>query len=113
MHSPFLVLNKHFMIYLSKSSHTEVVTDSVTSLVPDKIDVYLDDVLIGNFENLSRLDKYIKFTLPKLDLMEKEYTMKLYYSGTLIKEELVIVKDLSEFKPKSVTNAKQILMYEK
>jgi hypothetical protein len=39
--------------------------------------------------------------------------MKIYSYGALLKQELVIVKDLSKFTPKSVTNPKTIKMYEK
>jgi hypothetical protein len=39
--------------------------------------------------------------------------MKIYSYGALLKQELVIVKDLSKFTPKSVTNPKTIVMYEK
>lgn len=101
------------MIYLSKNNQSEIVTDNVTDYSPEIIDVYLDDVLIGNFENLSTRVKYIKFLCPKLDMQEKEYTMKIYSYGALLKQELVIVKDLSKFTPKSVTNPKTIKMYEK
>lgn len=101
------------MIYLSKNNQSEIVTDNVTDFNPETLDVYLDDVLIGNFENLSERSKYFRFVCPKLDIMEKEYTMKIYSYGTLLKQELVIVKDLSEFKPKSVTNPKTIKMYER
>lgn len=101
------------MIYLSKNKQTDVLTDNVANAIPVTVDVYLDDVLIGNFENLSTNDREIRFILPKLDLEEKEYIMKLYFHETLIKKELVIVKDLSEFKPISITNPKTIKMYEK
>lgn len=101
------------MIYLSKNNQSEIVTDNVTDSSPETVDVYLDDVLIGNFENLSTRVKYIEFLCPKLDMQEKEYTMKIYSYDVLLKQELVIVKDLSKFTPKSVTNPKTIKMYEK
>lgn len=101
------------MIYLSKNNATIVITDNVVKLFPSKFDVYLDEVLIGNFNNLSHKAQYLKFECPKLDLTEREYTMKIYFHDALIKEELVIVKDLEEFKPISITKPKQIKMYEK
>lgn len=101
------------MIYLSKSNATTVTTDNVVDLEPVEFDVYLDDVLIGTFENLSRNKRYLKFICPEQDLNEREYTMRILYSQAIIKEELVIVKDLSNLIPKSVSNPKQIKMYEK
>ena len=101
------------MIYLSKNNATTVTTDNVVNLEPLEFDVYLDDVLIGTFENLSRKKQYLKFNCPKLDLTEREYTMRIFYSQAMIKEELVIVKDLYEVTPKSVSKPKQIKMYEK
>ena len=101
------------MIYLSKNNATLVITDNVVDLLPSEFDVYLDEVLIGSFLNLSRKIQYLKFECPVLDLEEREYIMKIYFHGALIKEELVIVKDLEEFKPVSITKPKQIKMYEK
>lgn len=101
------------MIYLSKNNATTVITDNVVNLVPSEFDVYLDEVLIGRFPNHSSKSQYLKFECPKLDLVEREYIMKIYSNEALIKEELVIVKDLSESKPISITKPKQILMYEK
>lgn len=101
------------MIYLSKNNRTEVITDNITSFFPTKFDVYLDSVLIGEFENLSKSEQYISFVMPKLDLEEKEYNMKIVFYQATIKEELVIVKDLSEREIKSITNPKNIKMYEK
>lgn len=90
-----------------------VVTDSVIDYIPEKVDIYLDDVLIGNFENLSNHIQYISFLCPKLEMEEKEYTMKIYNHQALIKKELIIVKDLSQFTYISNTNTKNIKMYEK
>lgn len=101
------------MIYLSKNNETKVITDNVTNFSPENIDVYLDEILIGNFENLSTNDRELKFITPKLELTEREYVMKIYSSNTLIKEELIIVKDLTKFEPISINKAKKIKMYEK
>lgn len=102
------------MIYLSKNNRTKVVTDNVASFFPTKFEVYLDDNLLGEFDNLSTSKQYIIFEVPKLDLQEREYTMKLVYYQATIKEELVIVKDLYEKEIKSINNSNQQLkMYEK
>lgn len=101
------------MIYLSKNNQTTVLTDNVVDYIPGAIDVYLDDVLIGNFENQYHNSRKLLFTFPSEKLEEKEYIMKIYSNEALIKQELVIVKDLSESTHKSVTNPKTIKMYEK
>lgn len=101
------------MIYLSKNNATTVITDNVVNIELAEFDVYLDDILIGTFENLSRNNKYLKFICPEQELTEREYTMRILYNQAIIKEELVIVKDLSNLTPKSVSKPKQIKMYEK
>lgn len=102
------------MIYISKNNRTKVVTDNVANFYPTKFDVYLDDNLLGEFNNLSTSKQYIIFDIPKLDLEEKEYMLKLVYHQATIKEELVIVKDLYEQQIKSIdNNSKNIKMYEK
>ena len=101
------------MIYLSKNNQTNVLTDNVVDFIPDTVDVYLDDVLVGNFENLSTHNRLINFMMPETLLEEREYIMKLYSNDILIKKELIVVKDLSKFVPKSITKPKQIKMYEK
>lgn len=101
------------MIYLSKNNQTIVITDSVIDYIPEILDIYLDDVLIGNFENQSHHNFYFEFIVPKLELEEKEYKMKIYSHYALLKEELVIVKDLSKLTIKSITEPKSIKMYEK
>jgi hypothetical protein len=101
------------MIYLSKNNQTIVLTDNVVDYIPGVVDVYLDDVLIGNFENQYHNNRKILFTFPNEELEEREYIMKIYSNEVLIKQELVIVKDLTESTPKSVTNTKKIKMYEK
>ncbi len=103
------------MIYLSKNNQTIVLTDNIVDYSPGVIDVYLDDVLIGNFENQYQYhnSRKLLFTFPNEELEEKEYIMKIYSNEELIKQELVIVKDLTESTPKSVTNTKKIKMYEK
>lgn len=101
------------MIYLSKNNSTEVITDNVADFIPESFEVYLDDVLIGEFDNLYPNGQYLMFNCPKLKLEEKEYTMKIYTYGFLIKEELVIVKDLSKLQVKSITKPKTLKMYER
>ena len=101
------------MIYLSKNNQTIVLTDNVVDYIPGVLDVYLDDVLIGNFENQYDNNRKLLFTFSSENLEEKEYIMKIYSSGVFIKQELVIVKDLTESTFKSVTSTKKIKMYEK
>lgn len=101
------------MIYISKNNSTEIMTDSFIDFIPDTLVVYLDDVLIGGFINRSLNTQYLKFTCPAQGLEEREYIMKIYNHFALIKEELVIVKDLYNPIIKSITNPNNIKMYEK
>lgn len=101
------------MIYISKNNQVEITTDNIVNFIPDFLDVYLDDIFIGQFENLST-DKliYLTFIVPSLDLEEREYQMTIYNHEALIKKELVIVKDFSNLEIKSINNAKEIKFYE-
>lgn len=100
------------MIYISKEQDTVVVTDSVTDYMPQTLDVYLDEVFIGTFNNLSDTVNYIVFKLPPIDLQEKEYIMRIIVSGMLLKAELVVIRGYNQLKVKEVNNTKKIIMYE-
>lgn len=101
------------MIYISKNNQVEITTDNIVNFIPDFLDVYFDDIFIGQFENLS-IDKliYLTFIIPALDMEEREYQMTIYNHEALIKKELVIVKDFSNVEIKSINNTKEIKFYE-
>lgn len=102
------------MIYISKNNQTEIATDSLVNFIPDFLDIYLNDVWIGNFENISTSVLFIRFLIPYglTDYDEKEYNMKIYNHEALIKEELVIIHDFLQKEFKSITKTKNITFYE-
>lgn len=100
------------MIYISKNNQVEITTDNIVNFIPDFLDIYLDDIFIGQFENLSNKLLYLTFIIPALEMEEREYQMKIYNNEALIKQELVIVKDFSNLEIKSVINEKTIKFYE-
>lgn len=101
------------MIYLSKNNQVEVFTDNVVNFIPDVLDVYLNDVLLGSFDNLSDNEMYLRFIIPTLDKQEMEYKMKIYTHKALIKEELVIIKNFRKDEIKTINNSKEIVFYER
>ena len=101
------------MIYLSKNNQVEVFTDNVVNFIPDVLDVYLNDVLLGSFDNLSDNEMYLRFIIPTLDIQEMEYKMKIYTHKALIKEELIIIKNFRKSEIKTINNSKEIVFYER
>lgn len=101
------------MIYISKNNQVEIFTDNLVNFVPDELMIYLDDQLIGTFENLSESENYLRFIIPALDLTEREYKMKIFNHKALIKEELVQVQDFTKPVAISPDTSKNIVMYEK
>ncbi len=101
------------MIYLSKKTETEVITDNIINFIPSTLDVYLDDVLIGKFNNLSNDINLLKFIVPIMVMEEKEYILTIFNETLLIKQELIIIKDLEKPFIKSITKTNNIKMYER
>lgn len=100
------------MIYISKNNQVEITTDNIVNFKPDFLDIYLDDIFIGQFENLSDKLLYLTFIMPSLEMEEREYQLKIYNNDALIKKELLIIKDFSNLEIKSVINEKTIKFYE-
>lgn len=103
------------MIYINKGQATEITTDNIVNFVPDNLEVYLDDVLVGTFVNYSTSELYLKFMVLAVDIaphQSREYKLKIYTHHRLIKEELVAVKDNSVSQVKTITNQKSIKFYE-
>lgn len=103
------------MIYITRHQNTTIVTDNVVNYIPDNLDIYLDDILIGTYPNTSTKLIYLSFTIPVTDIesyQEREYKMKIKNYHQTIKEELVIVKDNTPLPIQEVTNTKQIIFYE-
>lgn len=87
------------MIYIEKSTNNQLITtDNITNYIPTKLNIYLDDIYVGEFDNLSNNILFITFELSPLnviDLIEKEYTLKIKSYGAILKEELSQVRDFS------------------
>lgn len=102
------------MIYIYKQNN-EIITDNIINFIPDTLDIYLDDIYIGNFINKSTSLLYLKFDILLSDiemLQEREYKLNIYTHEALIKTELCIIKDDDTIEIKSITKQKQIVMYE-
>lgn len=103
------------MIYITKFIDNEVTTDNIVDFIPDNLDVYLDDNLLGTYVNLSTYKHLLLFIIPSEDLVdyaEKDYSMKILNHFEKIKEELVCIKELSTFEVKSINKTNKIVMYD-
>jgi hypothetical protein len=103
------------MIYITKTIDNEIVTDNITNFIPDNLDVYLDDILIGTYENYSETTLLLKFTLPAEateNLSSKEHILKIYNHSALIKKELVIVRQNGSSEFISINNTNTVKFYE-
>lgn len=95
------------MIYIIKKQDNIVLTDSWLNYIPELLNVYVDDVLIGEFINNSLVNNYISVTIPKEDLdalQLVEGKLKWFSNGILLKEELVSIKSTNSFEINSITN---------
>lgn len=83
------------MIYIINNQNNTITTDSFLDYIPTDLQLYLDDIEIGTFNNESTRKEYIILTIPStslVDLQNKEYNLKIYNNFALLKVELVIVK---------------------
>ena len=103
------------MIYITRNQNTTIITDSFVDYIPDYLDIYLDDALIGTYANISTTTLYMKWVIPVADInsyQEREYNMKIVNHGATIKQELVIVKDYTSETNYTITENKEIIFYE-
>lgn len=103
------------MLYLIPNKINHIVTDSTLTFIPEKVDVTLDDVLLGEYTNLSTKQRYLELDIPINAFKEnKEYTLKLYVGGDLIKTELSVVSKQDNINFLTITNSKKtIIQYER
>lgn len=85
------------MIYVINNSNNKLVTDVWFDYVIDKVQVYFDEIYIGEFYNQNSSNQYLTIIigaelLNDLKLENKEYQMKLYKDYALFKTETVSVK---------------------
>lgn len=103
------------MIYITRDQDTTVITDNLVDYIPDNLSIYLDDVLIGKYPNISNTKLYLKFEVPVEDIQgyqEREYTMTIVNYFANIKEELTIVKDYNSDPIVNETKTKSVKFYE-
>lgn len=105
------------MIYIINKENNTITTDSWIEYVPTTIRVYLNDILLGDYNNTSTKKEYIVFTIPKEDIVNienQEYKLKLINMNnlTMIKIELVVVKSNVIIESNSVVNNKKNKFYE-
>ena len=103
------------MIYLISGQINNIVTDSTLTYIPELIDVTLDDVQLGEYQNLSTQQRYIKLGITLNEITEnKEYRLNLYVDGALIKSELAVVMKQDEVNYSTTTNSNtKIIQYER
>lgn len=105
------------MIYIINKENNTITTDSWIEYIPSTIKVYLNDILLGEYNNTSTKNEYIVFTIPKEDIVNienQEYNLKLVNGNNLavIKVELVVVKSNVISTSNSVINNKKNKFYE-
>lgn len=103
------------MIYLISGQINNIVTDSTLTYIPELIDVTLDDVQLGEYQNLSTQQRYIKLGITLNEITEnKEYRLNLYVDGALIKSELAVVMKQDEINYSTTTNSNiKVIQYER
>ena len=103
------------MIYLISGQINNIVTDSTLTYIPELIDVTLDDVQLGEYQNLSTQQRYIKLGITLNEITEnKEYRLNLYVDGALINSELAVVMKQDEINYSTTTNSNiKVIQYER
>ena len=103
------------MIYIPKGQDSIITTDNVVDYIAGTLDVYLDEVKLGTFPNMSLSSDFIRFEIPAEvtnNMQQKEYTLKIRAFHRDIKTELVILKDYEVKEIKELTKTNQIQFYE-
>lgn len=91
------------MIYIVNNSNNKITIDSWLNYIPTQITLYLDDVEVGTFDNISTSKTYIIVQLPAELLNVKkfqnmEYKLKIYDDNfSLFKIELASVIKQNNF----------------
>lgn len=87
------------MIYIEKATNDQyVITDNISDYMPVILDIYLDDIYLGQYNNLSDNLLFLTFMLPYTtinDLVEKEYILTIKSYGATLKTELCQVRDFT------------------
>jgi len=105
------------MLYIKKEQENVIITDNFVDYIPSILSVYLDNTIVGTYTNESTDINYLILTIPSGDTLSFnncEYTIKYVYYDEIIKQELVLIKDLSIIEPViTKTKEKTIKYYER
>jgi hypothetical protein len=105
------------MLYIKKTESNIIITDSFVDYIPSSLDVYLDDTIVGTYNNESNDSNYLVLVIPAIDVQKFnncEYKIKYVYYGETIKEELASIKDSSVLETKIIkTKEKTVQYYER
>lgn len=102
------------MQYIYKMEVNQIVTDNLAELISGPLVVYVDNILVGTFENESDDDNYIAFTLQPeqlISLNNAEGQLKIYNYDKLIKQELISVLDFDSKKPTKIKQKNNSIKY--
>jgi len=84
------------MIYINNNASTIVRTESWLDYIPEKVYIKFNDIVLGEFTNVSTVPTYIMFEISKaliesLKLENMEYQMYVYKDYSLFKIELISI----------------------
>lgn len=101
------------MIYIITNQENVILTDSWFNYIPEVLNVYINDDLLGEFINESSDINYFKITIPEIpsNFQLIESKLRWFSNGVLLKEELCSIKSNKAFSISS-TNKSDIKYYE-
>jgi hypothetical protein len=110
----------HNMIYLNQNSDNNVITNNITDYITTGLTIHIDNIYVGDYQNISSGITYIEFILPSVDLQPLnlqniDYTMSIIDSsnGIVIKVDKVqLFNMLINPTPTFYQNNDNIIYYE-
>lgn len=91
------------MVYITNNTNNKITIDSWLNYIPTQVTLYLNDIELGTFDNISANKTYIVVQLPAellsvKKLQNMEYKLKIYDDNfSLFKIELASVIKQNEF----------------
>jgi hypothetical protein len=94
------------MIYIYNNKDNQLVTDLyITDFIPSKVDLYLDEIYLGEFDNESTVAGYMVVSLTHTNISNElinlknnfEYKLKIFINKSL--EKIETVKVISGYEP--------------
>lgn len=106
------------MLYIKKGQSNAIITDSVVDYIPSALQIKIDDVLIGTFNNESNTSIYIIVTISGTSIENintGEHLISFIYYDEIIKTELIKVIDLNLIEPVKTFNNNSVttIVYDK